>query len=140
MLIFNPFYDMTRKFSILFLTWLISFASFSQQNFADKIYFNGTFYTCDSANLWAKAMAIRDDKIIYVGNDYASYKNASTQLIDVKQKLILPGFIDCHTHFLASGANLASVDLRYASSKREFIQLLKKYASSLPHDRWILGG
>jgi predicted amidohydrolase YtcJ len=125
------------------LTVFLSFiflSCFSQQNIADKIYFNARVYTCDPLNEWSHAIAIKGDKIIYVGNNYEHYKNNSTQLIDLKQKLVLPGFIDAHVHFLSSGANLASVDLRYVSSKQEFTKLIKQYADSLPSGRWIVGG
>ncbi len=131
---------MSKKYSFLLFTILFSCSAFSQQNFADKIYYNAIIYTGDSSNLWVKAIAIKDEKIIYAGNDYTPYKSASTQLINLHQQLVLPGFIDSHVHFLSSGANLAGVDLRYASSKQEFIQLLKQYAASLPDNRWITGG
>ncbi len=113
---------------------------FSQQKFAEKIYFNAKIWIGDSTNPWAKSLAIKDNLILYAGNDYVPYQNSKTQLINLNQKLVIPGSIDCHVHFLSSGANLASVDLRNASSKKEFIQLLKKYAATLSAGRWILGG
>lgn len=124
--------------SVLFL--FSTTAAFSQSKFADKIYFNGNIYTGDSARPMAKCIAVAGDKILYVGDKYASFKSPTTQLIDLKNKLVIPGFIDCHVHFLSSGANLAGIDLRYASSKKEFINQLKTYAASLPKGRWILGG
>ena len=115
-------------------------AAFSQSKFADKIYFNANIYTGDSAKPVAKCIAVTGDKILYVGDNYISFKSPTTQLIDLKNKLVIPGFIDCHVHFLSSGANLAGIDLRYASSKKELINQLKIYAASLPKGRWILGG
>jgi predicted amidohydrolase YtcJ len=131
---------MSKKYSLLLTAILFSCTAFCQQNFADKIYYNAVVYTCDPANAWAKAIAIKDDKIIYAGDDYARYESASTTLIDLHQQLILPGFIDSHVHFLSSGANLAGVDLRYTKTKEVFIRLLKEYAASLPPGRWITGG
>lgn len=131
---------MTRLFWAVILFLGLKSNSFSQPKFADKIYYNAIIYTGDSSNSMARCIAIKGDNILYVGNDYTPYKSSNTKLIDLHQKLVIPGFIDCHVHFLSSGANLASVDLRYASSKKEFINQLKTYTASLPKSRWILGG
>lgn len=131
---------MARLFCIAIFFLSSKYTSFSQQQFADKIYFNAIIYTGDPGNSMAKSIAVKGNRILYVGDNYTPYQSSKTQLIDLHQKLLLPGFIDCHVHFLSSGANLASVDLRYASSKKEFINKLKNYAASLPKGRWILGG
>ena len=131
---------MSKKYFLLLTVILFSCTAFCQQNLADEIYYNAVVYTCDPANAWVKAIAIKDDKIIYAGDDYNQYKSASTTLIDLHQQLVLPGFIDSHVHFLSSGANLAGVDLRYTKTKEVFIRLLKEYAASLPPGRWVTGG
>ena len=89
---------------------------------------------------FANSIALTANKIIYTGNDYTEYKGEQTKLIDCSGKMIVPGFIDNHTHFLNGGYNLASVNLRVAKTKNEFISILKKYCDELHDDRWILGG
>src|SRR6186997_406991 len=86
----HPVSDMSKKYSLLLTVILFSCTAFCQQNFADKIYYNAVVYTCDPANAWVKAIAVKDDKIIYAGNDYAQYKSTSTKLIDLHQQLVLP--------------------------------------------------
>jgi predicted amidohydrolase YtcJ len=61
-------------------------------------------------------------------------------VIDAKRKLITPGFNDAHVHFLETGAQLSSVDLRSAKTPQEFVQRIKDFAAKLPRGRWILGG
>ncbi len=107
---------------------------------ADRIYINAKIWTGDSANDRATAIAVKDSAIIYVGNDYRDYKSSSTQIIDVDGKLIVPGFIDNHTHFLGGGYQLASVNLRNAKSPQEFISTLREYALTHSDSRWIQGG
>ena len=131
---------MSKKYYLLLTVIFFCYPAFCQQNFADKIYYDAVVYTCDPANAWVKAIAVKDDKIIYAGDDYNQYKGASTTLIDLHQQTILPGFIDSHVHFLSSGANLAGVDLRYTKTKEVFTRLLKEYAATLPTGRWITGG
>jgi len=126
--------------SMIVLAALAFFISCTQKQSADKIYINAKIWTGDSANDRATAIAIRDSSIIYVGNDYSAYKGSNTQVIDVDGKMIVPGFIDNHTHFLGGGYQLASVNLRNAKSEKEFINTLKEYATSHNDDRWIMGG
>ncbi|MEJ0105270.1 MAG: amidohydrolase [Bacteroidota bacterium] len=118
----------------------VIFLSCSQKQPADKIYINAEIWTGDSSQPFATAIAIKENKIIYTGNEYTEYKGENTELIDCAGKMIVPGFIDNHTHFLSGGYNLASVNLRAAKTKNEFISILKKYCSELHDDRWILGG
>jgi predicted amidohydrolase YtcJ len=68
------------------------------------------------------------------------YRGPKTEMIDLGGKMVVPGFIDNHTHFLSGGYNLSGVDLRKAKTKAEFIQILKEFCSRYNDDRWILGG
>jgi predicted amidohydrolase YtcJ len=122
-------------YSVLFIL-----SACSRQPVADRIYFNARIWTADSANPAATALAMKDSTIIYVGNDYDQYKGANTQLIDIQGKMIVPGFIDNHTHFLGGGYQLSSVNLRNVKSTREFITTLHQYTTTLTDNRWILGG
>ena len=131
---------MLKIFFIVCVALILFAAGCTQKNAVDTIYYNAKIYTCDSVQSWVSSIALKDGKIIYAGDDYEAYKGASTQLIDLKQQLVIPGFTDAHVHFLSSGANLAGIDLRYVSSKQEFIQQLKKYVATVPGERWITGG
>src|SRR5579862_1108282 len=114
--------------------------SCSQKQSADKIYMNAKIWTGDSVNDRATAIAIKDNLIIYVGNDYTEFKGSGTAVIDVNGKMMVPGFIDNHTHFLGGGYQLSSVNLRNAKTQQDFISTLKEYAITHNDDRWIQGG
>jgi len=128
-----------RNLILLFLSFAFLY-SCSNKETADKIYFNAKIWTGDSAQPWAEALALKGNKIIFTGKDYQSFKNNATELIDLEGKLLVPGFIDNHTHFLSGGYSLSAVDLRKASSPEEFISILKEFCQKYPDDRWILGG
>ena len=66
-----------------------------------------------------------------------SFKGSNTEMIDLGGKLMLPGFIDNHTHFLSGGYNLSSVDLRKAKTKQEFISYSKRI---LPNNGMMTAG
>src|SRR5580765_5191141 len=131
---------MKKIFFIPFYFLLCILFSCSQQPKADRIYINAKLWTGDTNNINASAIAIKDSLIVFVGNDYASIKGSSTQIIDVQGKMIVPGFIDNHTHFLGGGYQLASVNLRNAKSPSEFISGLKSFVATIKDDRWIEGG
>ena len=113
---------------------------YKPQPVADRIYIHARIWTGDPTNEFAEAMAIRDSLILFVGSDYKIYQDAKTEIIDLGGKMMVPGFIDNHTHFLSGGMQLASIDLRSAKSKTEFISIVKKYCAAMQDKRWIQGG
>ena len=108
---------------------------------ADLIFVNGKVWTADPAAPIVEAVAVRGGKILDVGtNDRVrAYAAEQTQIVDLRGRLMLPGFIDNHTHFLEGGFQLKSIDLRHARSSREFADLICRYASASA-GRWITGG
>ncbi|MGC4038140.1 MAG: amidohydrolase [Chitinophagaceae bacterium] len=131
---------MKYRILFLFIPAIICISCSRQKQSADSIYINTKVWTGDSAKPFVSSIAVSGNKIVYAGDDYTSYKSDSTLIIDCAGKMIVPGFIDNHTHFLSGGYNLASVNLRVAKSKEDFIRILRQYCDSLKDDRWILGG
>jgi predicted amidohydrolase YtcJ len=108
---------------------------------ADLVVF-GRIWTGDSARPWAQAVAIVGDTIAALGDSaqLARSIGPSTRVISNGKAMVTPGFMDGHAHFLSGGFQLASVDLRDASSPAEFIARLKAYAAKLRPGEWITGG
>jgi predicted amidohydrolase YtcJ len=75
---------------------------------------NGQVLTADRGRPRAEAVAIRGAEIVAVGgNDEAIQAVPGAEVIDARRRTVLPGLIDAHNHFLATGESLASVDVRY---------------------------
>ena len=123
----------------LILSMLITMVTMSQP--ADKVFINAAVWTVDENQPVAEAIAVYDGKIIAVtmNDEIEEYIDSGTQVIDAGGKLILPGFIDNHTHFIDGGFELQSIDLRYAQTEEEFARLIKEWAERYP-ERWITGG
>jgi predicted amidohydrolase YtcJ len=119
-----------------------SFFSISckQHPVADRIYMNAKIWTGDSSNPEAKAIAVKDSLIVYVGNDYQPWVGSQTELRDLQGKMLVPGFIDNHTHFLDGGYFLANINLRDVKSKENFISVFRHYTDSAKGNSWIKGG
>jgi len=126
------------KHFVIILFLLVSGIGMAQNKLA---FVNGKIYTVNDKQPLAESVVIENNKIIFVGsnNDAERFIDASTEKIDLQGKLMLPGFIDNHVHFLSGGFYLNGIDLRPAKSTAEFKQILKDYASA--HEgKWIVGG
>ncbi|CUT01003.1 hypothetical protein JGI22_00093 [Candidatus Kryptobacter tengchongensis] len=128
------------KFKIIAIL-LLQQILLAQMPKADLIFINGKIWTVDKTKPVAQAVAVLGDKIIAVGSNSEIKKLAgkNTQIVDLKGKLMLPGFIDDHTHFVSGGFQLMSVDLRDAKTPEEFALRIREYAEKKP-GKWITGG
>lgn len=109
---------------------------------ADRIVY-GSIWTANTDNPWAEAMAIKGDSILAVGNasEMEPYTGKETLVTELEDgSMVVPGFIDSHTHFIDGGLELSSVMLRNAKSPKEFIQLLADHATKTKPGEWIIGG
>ena len=109
---------------------------------ADLVIVNANVRTMNPAQKNARSIAVSGSKIIAIGSDADTKPliGANTKVIDAKGKLVVPGFNDAHVHFLETGVQLSSVDLRDAKTPQEFVERIKNFAARLPKGRWILGG
>ena len=123
------------------LSPLIALLACTQPDEADMILTNGIIRTIDKNKPEAEAVAVRNGRILAVGTaaDMRQYTGKATKVIDLHGKLLLPGFIDDHTHFMSGGFQLQSVDLRHSGSETEFARIVKERAERYP-ERWITGG
>jgi hypothetical protein len=123
---------------------LVILVACTKQNFnsADTILVNGKIFTIKQAQPWADACAIKDGKFIAVGEErlILKFKGKSTAVIDLKSRLVLPGFNDAHVHFSDGGFYLLGIDLRDARDEDELVERIKNYAAKLNKGEWILGG
>jgi len=108
---------------------------------ADTIVHNAKIYTVNVNHPWAEALAIQGDKIVAVGTeaDVEKLRKPSTKMIDAGGQLVLPGFVDCHIHFLDGSLSLGRVNLEGAKDVADIQRRLREYAGKHPGKDWILG-
>ena len=108
---------------------------------ADVIIMNARIYTVNPQQKWAEAVAIRGDRIAAVGEskDVERLRGANTKMIDAGGRLLLPGFADCHIHFMEGSLGLTQVNLNGTNTVAEIQERVKTYASAHPKETWILG-
>jgi predicted amidohydrolase YtcJ len=116
-------------------------ANASESAVAKTILTNGRIYTLNRRQPWAEAVAVSGDKILAVGSakDISSYRDPSTKVIDLGGRLVLPGFTDCHIHFMDGSLGLTQVILNGATTVAEIQKRVKEYAAAHPNETWITG-
>lgn len=128
-------------FAVLITTASVSTA-IGQPLTADLVVTGSNVRTMDAQRTVARSIAVLNGRIIAIGSDADTKPliGARTRVIDAGGKLTIPGFNDAHVHFMETGQQLSSVDLRSAQTPEEFVQRIKAFAAKLPKGRWILGG
>ncbi|HVH58645.1 MAG TPA: amidohydrolase [Vicinamibacterales bacterium] len=113
----------------------------SNQNPLTLAVVNARVWTGEPSLPWAEAIAVSGDRIAAVGtNDEIRRLSSAVTPIDAAGKLVLPGFIDTHVHFVDGGFRLASVQLRDAKTRDEFVSRIQAFAATVPPGTWITGG
>ena len=92
---------------------------------ADVIITNARVFTSDESNPHAEAVAVRGNRILYVGSNEGvhSLKNHSTRVIDGQGHTLTAGFIDAHVHLLSGSIWMGTAQLRDVRTRDE----LKKH-------------
>jgi predicted amidohydrolase YtcJ len=126
------------------LIFLLIFTYFNPKIFPQQMktaFINGKVFTVNDNQPYAEAVVVEDGLIKFVGstNKANKYIDYQTEVIDLQGKLMLPGFIDSHLHFISGGYYLLGINLRPALSKEEFVFILKDYVKG-KEGRWVTGG
>ena len=113
-------------FYILLIAVLINNLGCTKKD-ADLVVINAKIYTADDNNSIAKSIAINKGKILEVSDKNLNDKYKTNEILDAKDKAMLPGLIDSHCHFYNLGLDQQVVDLRGTNSFDEIIDRLKIY-------------
>jgi len=114
----------------------------SAQGKADLVFVNGAVYTVDAARSWARSVAVKDGRIVAVGNDdvVEAFAGAGTEVVDLRGRMLLPGFQDAHVHPISGGLEMLQCDLNDLATAEAYLEAIRGYATAHPDVPWILGG
>src|SRR5215470_9021639 len=102
-----------RLFTLLMVgVSLIGVATQPRGPHADRILINGNVWTADKSRPRAEALAISGDEILAVGstNEIIALRSADTSVVDLKGRLVVPGFQDSHVHFPGPSINAVRLE------------------------------
>ncbi|EJN58642.1 amidohydrolase [Halogranum rubrum] len=97
---------------------------------ADLLLTNAEVHTLDDSDETHEAVAVRDGRIVRVGPEYEVrfLEGVGTEVVDLDGRVLLPGFIDAHTHLTATGRYLVHADLSKADSPDDALDRLRARA------------
>ena len=98
-------------------------------------------YTININQPWVEAIAIKNERIIFVGksNEALKFSNASTEIINQPNGMVLPGLIDTHVHLLWGGVEMGECQLNGITTSDKILDELKNYHYKYPEKKWIRG-
>lgn len=108
---------------------------------SDLLLHNSTVYTADEGNWQAEAIAIKDDKIVFVGsNEQAKqWLCGSKKAISLDNAYIYPGFTDGHQHLEGVGKRTRTLSLFGIPTLADTVDKIKAFAAHVPDNEWVLG-
>jgi len=113
----------------------------AQTDRADLIVVNARIYTVDNARPMASAMAVRNERVVFVGSDAEArtLAGAATRVLDVQGRTVIPGMVDAHAHLLGLATSLRNVHLAGASSYDEVIRRVVERTRTMKPGEWVEG-
>jgi len=108
---------------------------------ADFLLTGGRVWTAEAARPWAEAVAVRDGRILYVGDaaGAARLRGPKTRLFPLGSRLVLPGFDDAHIHLMSGALSLERVDLIEDGTVGAVQARIRAFAAAHPGAPWVLG-
>ena len=108
---------------------------------ADIVLTGGRIFTAAPAKPWAHALAVRGDHIVAVGTDAQAerWSGRRTKSVDLRRRVVVPGFIDAHAHMAESAGERRWTRLDRTRSLADAVARLRQAASRVPRDGWVIG-
>ena len=110
---------------------------------ADLVFYNGVVYPVAGQFVGRSpsAVAVRGGRIVAVGSDseIKSFAGTRTETVDLRGRMLLPGFQDGHIHPASGGLERTRCDLNVARTPSAYLAAIASYAATTDAP-WILGG
>jgi predicted amidohydrolase YtcJ len=108
---------------------------------ADVIITNARVYTSDESNPRAEAVAVKGNRIVYVGTSTGAeaLKARTTRVIDGQGHTLTAGFIDTHVHLLWGAIWMGNAQLQEVRTKEDLKNILVDFAQNNQTDPWVVG-
>lgn len=128
---------MMRFASLLCVVMLAAPCAIAQPPGADLLITNGKVLTLDKAFSIQSAIAIKDGKILAVGGPDLAQHYRAARTLDLKGRVLLPGFMDTHVHIIPQGKR--DLDLNEIHSIKDLQAAVQAKARELGPGQWVTG-
>lgn len=108
---------------------------------ADLVLVDGKVFTGTRDRPWAKALSIREGRIVAVGTDAQAerWTGPRSRRIDLRGRVVVPGFIDAHAHMADSAGELGWTRLDGTRDIDDALDRLRKACARTPTGDWVVG-
>ena len=108
---------------------------------ADLVIFNSEIYTANERQVKVEALAVLDGKFIFVGSnkDSLAYQCGATEILNLENSFVYPGFIDAHAHLKGIGYREINLNLQGAESLKGMLTQVKIHANTVSEGSWVIG-
>ncbi|WP_144097490.1 amidohydrolase [Croceicoccus sediminis] len=110
------------------------------QDPADAVYRDAKIYTVDPETTWAEAVAIRDGRFVYVGDDKGVdvFIGPETEVTDLDGRMVMPGIHDAHQHMVLAQARNIYCQISPEADIDALIAGLRACPEEKRPDGWII--
>src|SRR5712691_1352658 len=110
-------------------------------NPADLIFINGNIYTANEKQPRAEAVAVKGDRIIFVGSNAEAkkFEGARTRVVDLHGETVVPGMTDAHYHFIGVGQRELNLNLEGITNLEDFLAKVKARVDQAKPGEWVTG-
>ena len=107
----------------------------------DLVFINGNIYTVNDKQPHAEAVAVKGDRIVFVGSNAAAkkYQGANTRVVDLHGATVVPGMTDAHYHFLGVGQREMNLNLEGITNLEDFLAKVKDRVDRAKPGEWVTG-
>ena len=108
---------------------------------ADLILLNGSVYTVNAKQPRAQAIAVRGDRIVFVGSNAGAktFQGAKTKVVDLHGATVVPGMTDAHYHFIGVGQREMNLNLEGITTLEDFLAKVKARVDQAKPGEWVTG-
>jgi predicted amidohydrolase YtcJ len=137
-----------KAFAILFLLCALNFQVSAADNArraeaerrrVDLLLLNGNVYTVNEKAPRAEAIAVKGDRIVFVGSNQDARKFHAARTIDLAGKTVVPGLTDSHCHIFGIGERELTLNLEGTSTLEDFLAKVGERATKTQPGKWITG-
>jgi len=108
---------------------------------ADLVFKNGNIYTANESMPRAQAVAVKGDRIVFVGSNEAVQKlvGKATRVVDLRGNTVLPGITDAHHHLSGVGFREMTLNLEGIANLQDFLARVKTRVDQARPGEWVTG-
>jgi predicted amidohydrolase YtcJ len=108
---------------------------------ADLVFINANVYTVNDKQPHAEAVAVKGDRILFVGSNAETkkYQGTKTRVVDLHGATVVPGMTDAHYHLIGVGQREMTLNLEGITNLQDFLTKVKARVDQAKPGEWVTG-